>query len=92
MTVAPIVVYLLVWSGRDKHTGLFWAELTGVVFFALYWAAKSFELDRLDTQQKKLGGNPPLGGAPAPAPKTVLGKIDATVDAARHRAGRILEF
>jgi len=96
MTVAPIAVYLLIWRGREKHPGLFWAELTGVIVFAMYWATKSFELDRLGTQQRKLRGDAPLSTPvqyrldKGDGAKAFLGGINEKVDVLRQRAGRLL--
>jgi len=105
MTVAPVAVYFVIWTmwiGQKTHPGLFWAEMTGVVVFALYWGLKSYELDTLKTQEMKLSGTglpgseAARGGKPTgedlAAPKTFWGKLNKTADAARHRTGRMLEF
>jgi hypothetical protein len=98
MTLAPVAVYLLIWMiwiGQEKHPGLFWAEMTGVVIFALYWGLKSYELETLKTQEMKISGTGLPGSKVArgekptdediPVPKNFWEKVNKKADAARRR-------
>jgi hypothetical protein len=103
MWIAPLVAFVLAWRGRKEHPGIFYAELVGIVIFAIYWGIKSCELDLLKTEKRKLSGTGLPTIPPPPSDKKMVDEKDKPkaaalmttvgdkVDAARQTVGTIFD-
>jgi hypothetical protein len=61
MVVAPTTAYCFNKYGVHKDNAIFWAELSGIYAFGLYWVTKTFEIKEI---QKELAAKPGLVGQP----------------------------
>jgi hypothetical protein len=51
MVVAPVTAYCFNKYGVHRDSAIFWAELTGIYAFGLYWVTKTFEIKEIQKQQ-----------------------------------------